>query len=98
MLDVSLIQRAEEANRASYRFGCNIAAYLYTLAQEGDGEILEYMTDGWGVTVTRFELSEEEAAHFGVSPHAWSTCYLLEDDQGFVNAQTFWEEDLDEHS
>lgn len=92
MNDEKLLAEAEELAKGSpYKFGCNIATYLYLLAQEGAGEILEYMEDGLGITVTRFEMVEEETGYFGVSPDAWSTCYLVEDDRGFVTAQTFWE-------
>ena len=97
MIDEKLLEIARETwDNNIYKFGCEIAAYLYILAQEGDGEPLEYMEDGWGTTVTRFELSEEEAWHFGVCPHSWATCYLMEDDRGFVTAQTFWEEPEDD--
>lgn len=82
--------------RCPFKFGCNIASYLYVQAQEGDGDILEYMEEDGGVAVTRFHLSDDESQHFEVSPGPWSTCYLIEDDQGFVTAQTFWEEPEDD--
>ena len=68
-----------------YKYNCNVAAYFWICSLDGDGEIV-YTVEDDGIFCCRFDVTDEERKALGIQ---WTECFLFEDEQGFVNAQSF---------
>lgn len=67
---------------AGKKYSSKLAAYLWVLTLDGDGDILACNPD-WGDITYRFDLSLKEQEEYGTQTKRW---YLRIDSRGFVDA------------